>query len=143
MLMDKAAIRRLIPHQGSMCLLDAVESWDETRIRCLSRSHRDADNPLRSRGRLHALCGIEYAAQAMAVHGGLRGAAGSAPGYLAAVRELTLEVERLDDIADALRVEAECLLADARILLYGFTLAADGRLLLQGRASVFLGGGEP
>lgn len=142
MLMDKAAIRRLIPHQGSMCLLDAVEEWDETRIRCRSGSHRDPDNPLRSRGRLHALCGIEYAAQAMAVHGGLRAAAGSGPGYLAAVRELTLAVEHLDDIADALRIEAECLLADARTLLYGFTIAAGGRTLLQGRASVFLSAGE-
>ena len=34
-------------------------------------SHRAADNPLRAHGRLGAACGIEYAAQAMAVHGAL------------------------------------------------------------------------
>ena len=38
-------------------------------IRCVARGHRDADNPLRAGGELPALCGIEYAAQAMAAHG--------------------------------------------------------------------------
>ena len=60
-----------------MCLLDEVLSWDATRIRCRSNTHRTADNPLRAHGRLGAACGIEYAAQAMAVHGAL--VAASAP----------------------------------------------------------------
>jgi predicted hotdog family 3-hydroxylacyl-ACP dehydratase len=60
-----------------MCLLDDVLSWDASRIRCRSASHRTPDNPLRAHGRLGAACGIEYAAQAMAVHGALVGA--SAP----------------------------------------------------------------
>jgi len=33
-LIDKAAIRRLIPHAGAMCLLDTVIAWDETSITC-------------------------------------------------------------------------------------------------------------
>ena len=28
-MIDRAWIAARIPHQGSMCLLDAVESWDE------------------------------------------------------------------------------------------------------------------
>ena len=59
-----------------------VLSWDATRIRCRSATHRSPDNPLRLHGRLGAACGIEYAAQAMAVHGAL--VAASAP--LARVR---------------------------------------------------------
>src|SRR5262250_1492609 len=69
--LDHAWIEQHIPHKGRMCLLDEVLSWDAARIRCRSGSHRAADNPLRAHGRLGAACGIEYAAQAMAVHGAL------------------------------------------------------------------------
>ena len=54
-----------------MCLLDCVETWDEERIHCRASSHRAMDNPLRVCERLGTACGIEYAAQAMAVHGAL------------------------------------------------------------------------
>jgi len=84
MRLDRAWIESRIPHHGSMCLLDEVIGWDAERITCTSSSHRSADNPLRARGRLGIACGIEYAAQAMAVHGALiaaleagRGVAGS------------------------------------------------------------------
>ena len=54
-----------------MCLLDAVLDWDDARITCRATSHADPANPLRADGRLGAANGIEYAAQAMAVHGAL------------------------------------------------------------------------
>ncbi|MGH8502676.1 MAG: hypothetical protein ACREVE_09435, partial [Gammaproteobacteria bacterium] len=69
---DKDAIRALIPHAGTMCLLDAVLEWDDESIHCTSETHRAADNPLRREGRLSALHAFEYGAQAVAVHGGLR-----------------------------------------------------------------------
>ena len=50
-----------IPHHGRMCLLDEVIEWDAQHIRCRSGTHRCADNPLRSHGRLgvcvrHRIC---------------------------------------------------------------------------------------
>ena len=71
MQLDHDWIARHIPHQDGMCLLDAVESWDEQRILCRSTSHRSPHNPLRSGERLSAICGVEYAAQSMAIHGAL------------------------------------------------------------------------
>ncbi|NMG35886.1 3-hydroxylacyl-ACP dehydratase [Azoarcus sp. TTM-91] len=140
--LDHAWIAAHVPHQGSMCLLDAVESWSPERIRCRAVSHCDPANPLRAGGRLGALTGIEYAAQAMAVHGALRAGgeacASSRPGMLGSARAVECLVSRLDDIADDLQVEAECLSADDRALLYAFTLSAGGRPLLRGRASVVL-----
>ena len=62
MRLSRAEIAELIPHAGAMCLLDGVLDWDASRIRCVSRGHRDAGNPLRVDGHLPALCGIEYAA---------------------------------------------------------------------------------
>ena len=68
MRVGKADIAGMIPHAGRMCLLDEVVQWNAATIRCISRSHRDGSNPLRADSQLPALCGIEYAAQAMAVN---------------------------------------------------------------------------
>ena len=86
-----------------MCLLDAVTEWSDAAITCRAGSHTDPANPLRAEGRLGAANGIEYAAQAMAIHGALiAGEAdeGAAPrqGYLTSVRSVSLHVTRLDDL---------------------------------------------
>lgn len=146
--MNKNALRGLIPHGGAMCLLDAVQSWDEHSIACRARSHRDADNPLRRHGRLHAVCAVEYAVQAMAAHGGLlareRGTR-PATGFLAQVRDVGWRVERLDDIAADLMIEAQRLIGGEDSSVYRFTISAGGVELASGRASVFLraAGGGP
>ncbi|OYY62477.1 MAG: 3-hydroxylacyl-ACP dehydratase [Hydrogenophilales bacterium 28-61-11] len=140
MSLDHAWLLAHLPHQGSMCLLDRVESWDAQHIRCRASSHRAPDNPLRAHGRLGAACGIEYAAQAMAAHGALLAAADSAPrvGYLASVRAVELNVTRLDDIAADLRIEAERVSGDDNTILYAFSVLAEQSLLLSGRAIVVL-----
>ena len=133
-------IARRIPHQGAMCLLDRVTQWDVTTIVCTASSHRALGNPLRAHGRLGAACGVEYAAQAMAVHGSLLVQANGAPrvGYLASVRSVELRVLRLDHLAGDLTITAERITGDANNILYRFTVAADGQTLLTGRATVVL-----
>ena len=138
---DHAWIARHIPHQGSMCLLDGVEAWDEQHIRCRTATHRAPDNPLRAFGRLGAACGIEYAAQAMAVHGALlepTSSAGARVGYLVSVRDTQMHVPRLDDIAADLEVSANCIVRGGNNLLYQFSITAAGMLLLQGRATIVI-----
>jgi predicted hotdog family 3-hydroxylacyl-ACP dehydratase len=140
MLIDRSRIGQLIPHAGTMCLLDGVLEWNATSIRCLATGHRDAGNPLRSGDRLPVLCGIEYAAQAMAVHGGLVGAtSGQRPraGYLASVRNVVCAVDRLDSLDGPLIVNAESLMGDSRVV-YKFEVEHDGRAVLSGRAAVVL-----
>jgi len=139
--LDHAWIARHIPHQGGMCLLDYVEAWDRLRIQCRASSHRAADNPLRAYGRLGAVCGIEYAAQTMAVHGALLippDGASARVGYLVSVRGTQLHVPRLDDISADLLVEATCITRSENNILYQFSVSAAGRLLLDGRAAVVL-----
>ena len=139
--LDHAWIASHIPHQGSMCLLDEVEAWDPQHIECRASSHRAIDNPLRANHRLGAACGIEYAAQAMAVHGALLAAPDSASarfGYLVSVRAAQLYVPRLDDIAADLRVQATCIARSDNNILYQFSVHAAGQLLLEGRAAIVL-----
>lgn len=140
-MLDRDWIAAHIPHQGAMCLLDAVVEWSPERIRCAASSHRHPDNPLRADNRLGAACGIEYAAQAMAVHGALiAGGAHEEPrqGFLASARGVELNVERLDDVEADLDIEAERLSGDGNTVLYRFEVRADGRRLLSGRAAVIL-----
>jgi predicted hotdog family 3-hydroxylacyl-ACP dehydratase len=139
-MLGKAEIARVIPHAGAMCLLDEVLSWDAATIRCASRTHRDPDNPLRSRGELPALCGIEYAAQAMAVHGGLAGMVAAKPraGYLISVRDLVCRERRLDNLEGDLVVEAEQLMGGALGVMYRFSISVGEAEVLSGRATVVL-----
>ena len=139
-MLDHAAIAARIPHQGSMCLLDAVVDWSATAISCRAISHTDPHNPLRAAGRLGAAAGIEYAAQAMAVHGALLADPGEGPrqGYLASVRGVRLHVARLDDLPGELDIDAERLSGDANNILYRFSVSHAGRCLLEGRAAVIL-----
>lgn len=137
---DHAWIEQHIPHQGGMCLLDHVEAWDELHVRCRATSHRAADNPLRAHGRLGVACGIEYAAQAIAVHGALTApqARRARVGYLVSVRAARLLTARLDDIHGDLDIMATSALRALDSVVYQFTVSAGGKTLLEGRAAVVL-----
>lgn len=134
------AICARLPHAGRMCLLERLEAWDGESIVCLVVSHRAPENPLRNSGCLHAVCGVEYAAQTMALHGNLLAVPGTPPaiGYLARLRDLSLHVERLDNIVDDLRVEARRVGDSAQGFMYSFSIHAGARPLLSGRAMVKL-----
>lgn len=138
--MNRAQIAGLIPHSGAMCLLDGVLEWDASRIVCVSRSHRAGDNPLRADGQLPAVCGVEYAAQAMAVHGGLAGKVGGRPraGYLASLRDVVCRRERIDDLEGDLFVEAEQVAGDGAHVIYRFRLRVGEVGVLSGQAFVVL-----
>jgi len=120
-----------------MCLLSRIVRSDEREVVCAATSHRSPDNPLRRAGRLAALHLAEYGAQAMAVHGGLANPdAKDRGGMLVAIRDLTLEVDRLDDIAGELTISATKLVANADGQIYSFTVSGGGRELGRGRVSV-------
>lgn len=127
-----------------MCLLEEVIRWDAQSVSCRSRTHRAVDHPLRAHGRLGIACGVEYAAQAIAVHGALTraprgsGARGPARGFLAAVRGGRTYVSRLDDVQGDLICDAVRVAGDRRTALYEFELRSEAACLLSGRATVVL-----
>jgi predicted hotdog family 3-hydroxylacyl-ACP dehydratase len=150
--LNRAWIESRIPHHGRMCLLDEVIAWSDVRVSCRSSTHRETDNPLRAYGKLGIACGIEYAAQAMAVHGALiaasspadRGAPLAAPpaaGFLAAVRDVRFHSLRLDDVQGDLICDAVRMAGDATTALYEFELRSAAAPLLSGRATVIFDAG--
>lgn len=138
-LVDKATLCDLIPHAGSMCLLDEVLAWDEDQIQCRSQSHLLQDNPLRSAGGLNSIMLLEYGAQAMAVHGGLLARAKGErinEGYLAALRDIKIEDAQIDTIKSPLLVEASKMMAQQGNMIYQFSVKVDDKVLVSGRATV-------
>jgi len=139
--LDHAGITARIPHSGTMCLLHSVLDWSTDDIRCRIVNHADLSHPLRTASGLLSVCAIEYAAQAMALHGALCASAAAPPrqGALASARSVRLRVPRLDDAAGPLQVCAVLIGSDPQQALYRFELSdAAGQVLVDGRAAVVL-----
>ncbi len=133
-----------------MCLLDEVLDWNLSQLKCTSGAHRSLSNPLRLGHQLSAVCGVEFAAQAMAIHGALVGdalvhnqlanfgeSAQPRHGYLMSLRQVHLNTARLDDIIDDLEIFVERIGGDAVTVMYEFRVMARTRPLLSGRAAIF------
>lgn len=134
-------IAALVPHQGAMCLWQRLLAADADSVTVATHSHRAADNPLRSDGRLRAVHLAEFGAQAMAVHGGLLALASGAPvrqGFLVALRGVALQVARIDDLAGELTGHAELLIQGGDSQQYAFRIEHAGEVIAEGRAAVML-----
>jgi predicted hotdog family 3-hydroxylacyl-ACP dehydratase len=137
--LSKADIAGLIPHSGNMCLLEQVQIWTEDGITCTAIDHHDAAHPLRIANVLPAVCGIEYAAQAIAIHGALcSGESRSQNGLLASVREVTINVQSLNNVLGNLTIRAEKLPSYGNAWVYAFAVCSDCEELLRGQLSVFM-----
>jgi predicted hotdog family 3-hydroxylacyl-ACP dehydratase len=127
-----------------MCLLDRLLEWSADSIRCTAANPSAADHPLRTASGLLAPAAIEYAAQAMALHGALiaeaqAGDAAPSPGFLASVRSVRLAVQRLDDVPGELGVYAQRQAGNESQIIYAFEVRdGNGRMLVEGRATVVL-----
>ncbi len=132
----KDKIEQLIPHSGTMCLIDRVDYWDEQTIRCASASHQNPDNPLRLDGKLSSIHLLEYGAQAMAIHGGLL-AKTSIPGMLAAVRDVSIITDEIDHITDEIIISATVEMNTETGASYQFIISDSiTKVLLNARATI-------
>jgi predicted hotdog family 3-hydroxylacyl-ACP dehydratase len=138
-------IEALIPHKGSMCLLDNVISVSAENIVCQTRSHQRNDNPLLANDILAPVVLVEYAAQAAALHqpwlareqGGDQTAD---KGYLAALRNVKYGSQaNIAALQDTLTVTAEKLMHSADGLIYQFQVSAAEELLASGRFVIATG----
>jgi len=132
-------IAALIPHAGTMCLLERIVHWDDSSVTLATTTHRNPDNPLATVSRLRAIHLCEYGAQAMAVHGGLAAQARgqrALPGLLVSLRDVTLGCDLVQDLEGELLVEARRLHESDTAWQYEFRVTHAGKLLAQGRSTV-------
>lgn len=141
--MKTCELYRQLPHSGAMCLLDQVVAWDAQRICCSTDSHLAAANPLRHDGVLPGLCALEYAAQALALHGVLNRQQRSVSGryaeaYVVSSKRLVFPAGNLSDVGASLVIKAELIVWHEASAVYTVSISADERSLLQGDLSVML-----
>jgi predicted hotdog family 3-hydroxylacyl-ACP dehydratase len=86
------------------------------------------------------VCGVEYAAQVMALHGSLLSAPDTLPvmGYLASVRDLKLSIEDLSQVPEDLHIRAQRLSGDNLGFIYEFEILGGDRTLMAGRVAARL-----
>ena len=140
-MLDHVGIASRLPHAGHMCLLDRLQHWDERSIRCSAVSHRDADNPLCESGGLATLAGIEYAAQAAALHGTLiRDDLRPRSGVLAALKNVSATRPWLHELTDEVIVEATLLHSDPAGGIFDFAVFAGAECVLCGQFTLMYTG---
>ncbi len=138
--LHRTDFEHLIPHAGEMCLLARVVACDETTVRCEADNHRDGANPLRNGQGLPASAGIEYAAQAMALHAALGSADGGGAiqsGAIAVLSDVRWTADFLDGIDGPLSVEATLLAGTGGGRQYSFAVGPrGGEALISGTVVV-------
>ena len=142
--MTPPAIADLVPHAGRMCLLEEIVSWDAEHVCCRSARHQHSAHPLARSGRLRALAGVEYAAQATAVHGGLLarergdGAPLVEPGRLVALKDCAWTAGGVIAGVDGgvLEVHAARQLSGPAGSIYDFSIGQGEHAIVTGRLTI-------
>lgn len=135
----RSAIAKLLPHSGSMCLLESVTEYDATRIACTVRDHHDHAHPLRHDGHLPITAGIEYAAQAMALHAILtrqNSAVSNTTAMLVQLSDVRWSCDALDQHIAPLVIRAEQTNALGNSANYHFQLLDKEGVLIEGQMLV-------
>ena len=132
-----STIADLIPHAGSMVLLDEIIAHDTSSIHCRARFRPNDQHPLAIAARLPATALAEYGAQAMAVHGGLLEPVGTPPrpGRLVALGQLDIDIDELTEDT-VLEVHATRSSGDRAGQIYHFSVHDQQRQLASGQATV-------
>ena len=136
-------IASLLPHKGTALMIERVLRWDETEVLVATSLHRSPVNPLRRDGRLAAVHLVEFGAQAMAIHGGLKDrVAGRAmqPALLVAVRDLAMTRDYIDDLPGGLEIAASMLIANAGSWQYSFAATHERQIIATGRVAAMARG---
>jgi len=140
-MLDAAAIAALLPHSGRMCLLESVMACDAHTIQCGATSHRDPGNPLRGIAGLDVFAGIEYAAQAAALHGAIsRNENAPRSGVLAALKNVDASRKWLHDCTPEIRVDVTLRHADPAGGVFLFSLRSGDEVVLQGQFTLMYTG---
>ena len=145
-----------LPHKGTMMLIDKIESFTENEIIAKSINHLDINHPLLKENRLGLAIGIEYAAQASAIHSRINAEvniqnidkhlpnvqtslAPIIPGKLVSVREINCFSKYLNIPKTSLIISAKQEQVSAQALIYSFLVANENQKLISGRLMIHLG----
>jgi predicted hotdog family 3-hydroxylacyl-ACP dehydratase len=132
-------VTELLPHAGSMILIDEVLEASAGRI--VARVTLRPTSLFVEGDRVPALVAIEYMAQTIAAYAGLRARAAGGPpriGFLLGTRELALEVDAFA-VGDELTIEARHVWGDEQLGSFQCAVLRAGRTLASALVNVYEG----
>ena len=133
-------IVELVPHRPPMLLLDRVLSYDGERVVC--ETVLGAGSPFVEQGRVPAVVGIEYMAQAIAAGAGLsardKGDGTTRMGFLLGCRDLTIAVDNFQ-VGDRLTVEARRTWGEKELGSFACKVCRGDEVLVEGALTVYQG----
>jgi len=141
--LNSQEIEQRLPHAGKMSLLDKVTYADRLTLSASAVSHLSSDNPLRFNHKLSSINGIEYAAQAMAIHGFLlselkQTEASTKTGYIATIRNIDIFTPFFPETESVIKIEVKQLMSDTNGFTYQFHISDGKKTLISGKITVFL-----
>jgi predicted hotdog family 3-hydroxylacyl-ACP dehydratase len=131
-------IERVVPHRGTLLLIDRLLEWDSESV--VVELRVPADGPFSTEEGVPAWVGVEYMAQTIAAWAGCRARrAGGEPsvGFLLGTRRYVC-TEAYFRPGAVLRVEARCeLLGDNGLGMFGCRILQGGNELASANVSVY------
>lgn len=138
---NKQEVARCLPHEGPMVLLERVLQCTEESLECETSTHLQPEHPLSIEGQLSVFAGVEYAAQAMALHKCLNAESDGKvrSGFVAVTSNLMPHLVVLNQASGTLNVAVNMLDSSGGGSLYEFHIShgqkklpvLDGRLLVM------------
>jgi len=145
--LNSQEIEQRLPHAGKMSLLDKVSYADLTVLKASASSYLNSDNPLRFNGKLASINGIEYAAQAMAIHSHLLSEAkksgkgeqdATQTGYIATIRNVEINTPFFPETKAIIAIEVAQLMSDTNGFTYQFQISCEKKALISGKITIFV-----
>jgi len=141
--LNSQEIEQRLPHAGKMSLLDKVTHADRLTLSASAVSHLSSNNPLRLNHKLSSINGIEYAAQAMAIHGFLlselkQTEASTQTRYIATIRNIDIFTPFFPETESVIKIEVEQLMSDTNGFTYQFHISDGKKALISGKITIFL-----
>ena len=137
--LNSQEIEQYLPHAGKMSLLHTVSYADSLLLKASAISHLNSNNPLRLNDKLASINGIEYAAQAMAIHGFLLSKEDAVQkGYIASVRNIEIKTPFFPETESVIKIEVQQLMSDTNGFTYQFHISAGKKTLISGKITIFL-----
>ncbi len=100
-------------------------------------THLNIDNPLKKNNKLKSIHGIEYAAQAMAVHGALLDKK-CQNGYIGSIRNVILNETYLPTHQSPLDIKVHPLMRSKQGFTYNFLVQCTNQLIISGKITIIL-----
>lgn len=134
-MIDINKLYQALPHSDDMCLIQNIIDWSESTICCSTTAHLDADNILAIDSRLPAWSGIEYIAQALALHGVLlKGAEEQLviqKAFVATIQTAEIFTDDISQYPGALTIQATIIFSQENSAVFDCSLEYDGEELLS------------